>query len=328
MNHRMIWPPPPKLSFSPSLRLGNFFKLAFALFRVIIGALRNWREGHEETTIGKYVQCGAERLLQRPVFPNMSRKYAPEAHTWAQRFGSAANNGFRNRLCLIVKQNLPKPFYARPLKQDAAATGPIQLGSLVLPKASVCAESTNGKSDAKSATKPVALQEEFLRVTVTAWRCGTKLVLRATERDDAAESVVVGATVSVGASSREPAKREASACEEEGIGGANRSQPPLGEGGSIVVVHEPEVREHANTSFIRIRPPRVAMDASRYRRGQSGSFVGRCFLRSLLSLAWWCRLICIVFSPGVLVQTKTHCAGSPGEGEPPAMVHALLLPNS
>lgn len=95
---------------------------------------------------------------------------------------------------------------------------------------------TGGKTASDFAIKPVAVDDKFLRVTVTAWRCRAKMVLRITERD-AAESVGVRETSS-GGSGAGPDKQtegKASTCKE-------RPQPPLGEGGAIVVVHEEEVK--------------------------------------------------------------------------------------
>lgn len=91
--------------------------------------------------------------------------------------------------------------------------------------------------------KPVGVQNTSIRATVTAWRCGTKLVLRVVERDTA-DRAGVGETSRAGAGAGPEERadgKEASKYEGEGSGSAQRPKPPLGEGGAIVVVHEAEV---------------------------------------------------------------------------------------
>eukprot|EP00752_Nemacystus_decipiens_P009596 g8574.t1 len=118
--------------------------------------------------------------------------------------------------------------------QDAAATGLSQLASH-MPSASDCANSTDEKSAAYPAVKLVAVQEKSVRVTLTALRCGAKLVLRILERD-AAERVGVGETSSAGAGAGPEKTAEGKACLFE-----ERPQPPLGEAGAIVIIHEEEM---------------------------------------------------------------------------------------
>lgn len=149
------------------------------------------------------------------------------------RFYSAATNLFHSR-------NTPEPSRDRPLlyplEQDVPATGPIQLSSHV-PTAFGCTKPTDRKTAADSAVTAVAVAQTSLRVTLTAWRCGAKMVLRITERD-AAESVGVGKNSSAGGPGAGPEKQ----AEGKASAHKERAQLPLGEGGAIVVIHEEEVR--------------------------------------------------------------------------------------
>lgn len=124
-------------------------------------------------------------------------------------------------------------------------TGPMEQSAVTGSLHSSSAGRNKREYVAASIAKTVTVPATSLRVTVTSWRCGAKLMVRVKERDivnGVGSEDDRGGGAGAGLDTKQAEEKTSKKNVEERQQTRRKAPPLLGEGGCVIVVHEAEVR--------------------------------------------------------------------------------------